>query len=170
MAVYNLFVSKEDIAYSIVVRTEGYTVPPYQARIAKGEDAIGLLEECFGESAHWCRVNPAIARIAVAGPPGNLRLEPPAGRPSFHALVGELMELGQTQGSIRKDQSATIMAGILLGSFTQLMLYTLSAGPMEDRQIAGLVRLSIEGFGPRNKADGEDSTTLHSPDNAQEKP
>ena len=147
MTVYNLFVSKENIAFAVVARNEGLGSSPFQARIAAGENALRLLEDAFLESARWCRENPTIAPIALAGPPSADRMQPPSGRPSFHGLVGEIMLLGQEQGSIRKDKSAAIMALVLLGSFAQIMLFALSGGPVEDSWITGLVGLSVEGFG-----------------------
>lgn len=157
MTVYNLFATKENVAYWIAARHEAQSIPPYQARIARGEDAIRLLEEAFVDSARWCRANPSIAPIALAGPPGETRMEPPAGRPTFHGLVAELMALGQAQGSIRLDRNATVMAVILLGSFAQVMLFALSHGQIEDSAFAGLVRLSVEGFGARRPVESSPS-------------
>ena len=147
MTVYNLFATKENIALAVVARNEDFTIPRFRHRVAGGENALRLLEEAFLESARWCRENPSIAPIALAGPPSADRMQPPSGRPSFHGLVGEIMLLGQEQGSIREDKSPAIMALVLLGSFAQIMLFALSGGPVEDSWITGLVRLSVEGFG-----------------------
>lgn len=158
MTVYNLFASKENIALAVAARNEELRIPRFQHRVAGGENALRLLEEAFLESARWCRENPSIAPIALAGPPSADRMQPPSGRPSFHGLVGEIMLLGQEQGSIRKDKSAAIMALVLLGSFAQIMLFALSGGPVEDSWITGLVRLSVEGFGVQSHPQLETGT------------
>lgn len=145
---YNLFSSKEEIAFQLVIRVEAQGVAMFRPRIEAGESALPLLGEVLASSARWCRENPSLARLALAGPEKPTGV-PPADRPSFHGLVGDLMRLGQYQGVIRADVEANGLALLLLGAYAQTMLFALAGGPLAEDAITTLLRLMIEGFGSR---------------------
>ncbi|QGM99539.1 TetR/AcrR family transcriptional regulator [Methylocystis parvus] len=148
---YNLFSSKEEIAHQLVIRVEAQGVAIYHPRIEAGESVISLLAEVFGSSARWCLANPSLARLALAGPEKPTGV-PPADRPSFHALVVDLMRLGQHQKAVRTDVDPNTMALLLLGAYAQTMLFALAGGPLREDAIPRLIQLMIEGFGPRKKS------------------
>ena len=152
MTIYNLFASKEDIAREIVARTEVESDARYRARMNAGESALRLLEDAFLESARWCLANRAIAPLALSGPREGLSMIPPAGRPSFHGLIRDMMILGQRQGALRRDTDAHALAAVLLGAFANLMLYALTGAPFEEIWVAGQLRLIVEGIGAKSEA------------------
>lgn len=143
--VYNLFSSKEEIAFQLIARVEAEDAP-HRARISAGEDSSLLLERVFLDSARWCLANPALARLALA-PAQRPGLAPPADRPSFQGLVRDILVLGQQQGRIRRDESADLMALILLGIYGQAMLSALAGGDIADADIKRIIRLVVEGIG-----------------------
>lgn len=145
--VYNLFKSKEEIAFQLIARVEAND-EVYRARMRSDEDARTLLEVVFLDSAHWCLANPAIAKIALA-PVERPTLEPPPDRPSFQRLVRDHLVLGQRQGFIRTDEDPNFMSLVLLGIYGQAMLTALAGGPFSDELIKQIVRVVIEGIGAR---------------------
>ena len=145
--VYNLFVSKDDIATQLIARVEAKDAP-YRGRMAAGEDALSLLETVLLDSAAWCLASPALARLALA-PAERPSLEPPADRPSFQKLVRDILVLGQTQGLIRKDDDPNFMALVLLGVYGQAMLSFLAGRPFAEQEIARLLRIVVQGIGVR---------------------
>src|ERR1700730_11699589 len=63
--VYNLFNSKEEIAFRLLARIEaGEGI--YRARMEANEDVFVLLDEVFLHSARWCLANTSLARLALA--------------------------------------------------------------------------------------------------------
>jgi len=145
--VYNLFGSKEEIAHQLIARVEAQD-QGYRARMAAGEDALGLLETILLDSAGWCLANPSIARLALA-PAERPRLEPPADRPSFQGLVRDVLLLGQRQAAIREDEDANFMGLVLLGVYGQAMLTALAGGPFDASDVVRLIRVVVEGIGAR---------------------
>jgi AcrR family transcriptional regulator len=145
--VYNLFSSKDDIAHQLIVRAEAHD-GPYRVRIEAGEDALALLETVFLDSASWCLGNAQLARLALA-PAQRPTLEPPSGRPSFQALVRDILVLGQAQGAIRRDEDGNFMALILLGVYAQAMLSVLAGRAFSADEIRRVVRVVVEGVGAR---------------------
>lgn len=148
--VYNLFGSKEEIAHQLIARVEAQD-QGYRARIAAGEDALGLLETILLDSAGWCLANPSIARLALA-PAERPRLEPPADRPSFQGLVRDVLLLGQRQAAIRQDEDANFMSLVLLGVYGQAMLTALAGGAFDASEVVRLIRIVVEGVGARQTA------------------
>lgn len=143
--VYNLFGSKDEIAFQLIARVEaGDEV--YRARMSADEDALALLEKVLLDSAHWCLANPSIARIALA-PAERPSLEPPRDRPSFQRLVRDHLTLGQRQGTIRNDEDPNFMSLVLLGIYGQAMLSALSGGPFREADIRQIIRIVVEGIG-----------------------
>lgn len=145
--VYNLFASKEEIAFQLIARVEANDLP-YRARIMAGEDVLALLEGVFLDSASWCLANPALAKLALA-PAERPSLEPPSDRPSFQRLVRDILVLGQKQGAIRKDDDPNFMALILLGIYGQAMLSVLAGRHFNKDEIRHLIRIVVEGIGER---------------------
>jgi TetR/AcrR family transcriptional regulator of autoinduction and epiphytic fitness len=144
--VYNLFNSKEEIAFRLLARIEaGEGI--YRARMEANEDVFVLLDEVFLHSARWCLANPSLARLALAPAKS---LEPPSDRPSFQRLVGDLLALGQAQGVIRKEEDPNFMSLVLLGIHAQAMLFALSGGPFSEDGIRHLIRIVVEGIGEQS--------------------
>jgi TetR/AcrR family transcriptional regulator, regulator of autoinduction and epiphytic fitness len=144
--VYNLFNSKEEIAFRLLARIEaGEAI--YRARMEANEDVFVLLDEVFLHSARWCVANPSLARLALAPAKS---LEPPSDRPSFQRLVGDLLALGQAQSVIRKDEDPNFMSLVLLGIYAQAMLFALAGGPFGEDGVRHLIRIVVEGIGERS--------------------
>jgi TetR/AcrR family transcriptional regulator, regulator of autoinduction and epiphytic fitness len=144
--VYNLFNSKEEIAFRLLARIEaGEAI--YRARMEANEDVFVLLDEVFLHSARWCLANPSLARLALAPAKS---LEPPSDRPSFQRLVGDLLALGQAQGVIRKEEDPNFMSLVLLGIYAQAMLFALSGGPFSEDGVRHLIRIVVEGIGEQS--------------------
>lgn len=143
--VYNLFASKDDNASQLIARVEANDAP-YRARMTAGEDALGLLEDVFLDSAGWCLANPSLAKRALA-PVSRPSFEPPAGRPSFQRLVRDILVTGQRQGVIRQDDDPDFMALILLGIYGQAMLSVLAGAQFGADTIRRILRITIEGIG-----------------------
>lgn len=144
--VYNLFNSKEEIAFQVLARIEaGEAI--YRARMAANEDVFVLLDEVFLHSARWCLANPSLARLALAPAKS---LEPPSDRPSFQRLVGDLLALGQAQGAIRKDEDPNFMSLVLLGIYAQAMLFALAGGPFSEDGVRRFIRIVVEGIGEQS--------------------
>jgi AcrR family transcriptional regulator len=144
---YNLFSSKDEIALTLIARVEA-TDAGYRARIAANEDVLPLLAAVFVDSAGWCLANPSLARLALS-PAERPSLAPPADRPTFQGLVRDILRLGQQQGVIRSDEDPDFMALLLLGIYGQAMLTALSTGSFSDGEIRRIIRLVVEGIGPR---------------------
>lgn len=149
---YNLFTSKEEIALRLIERAEAQEAG-YRARMAAGEDAVGLLELVLTDSARWCRANPSLARLALS-PATRPSREPPGGRPSFQGIVRDIVVLGQRQGVLRADEEAGFMALVLLGIYGQAMLSALADGSFAEDEIVRIVRIVVEGIGPAPRASG----------------
>lgn len=147
--VYNLFVSKDEIASQLIARVEANDAP-YRDRMEAGEDVFPLLEDVFLDSARWCLANPSLAKLALA-PAERPSLEPPSDRPSFQGLVRDLLMLGQRQGVIRRDDDPNFMALVLLGIYGQAMLTALSGGPFSQDEIKHIIRIVVEGIGERSR-------------------
>lgn len=145
--VYNLFVSKDEIASQLIARVEAND-SPYRARIGAGEDVFSLLECVFLDSAHWCLANPSLAKLALA-PAERPFPQPPPARPSFQRLVTDILVLGQQQGVIRRDDDPNFMALVLLGIYGQAMLSALSRGHFSQNEIRHIIRIVVEGIGER---------------------
>ncbi len=141
---YNLFGSKDEIALELIARVEAQDAG-YRALMAANADAIGLLERVLGDSAGWCRANPALALLAL-NPAVRPGLQPPADRPSFQGLVRDIVALGQQQGRIRADEDAGFMTLVLLGIYGQAMLSALAGGREAD-DIGRIVRIVVDGIG-----------------------
>ncbi|MBL8594813.1 MAG: TetR/AcrR family transcriptional regulator [Devosia sp.] len=144
---YNLFSSKDEIALTLIARVEAADAG-YRARIAANEDVLPLLAAVFVDSAGWCLANPSLARLALS-PAERPSLAPPADRPTFQGLVRDILRLGQQQGVIRSDEDPDFMALLLLGIYGQAMLTALSTGSFSDGEIRRIIRLVVEGIGPR---------------------
>ncbi|MFN3352593.1 MAG: TetR/AcrR family transcriptional regulator [Brevundimonas sp.] len=147
--IYNLFGSKEEIAHQLIAHAEAQD-QGYRARMAAGEDALGLLEAILLDSAGWCLANPSIARLALA-PAERPRLEPPTDRPSFQGLIRDVLRLGQRQAKIRDDEDADFMSLVLLGVYGQAMLNALAGGPFDRNDVVRLLRLVVEGVEARDR-------------------
>jgi AcrR family transcriptional regulator len=143
--VYNLFASKDEIAWQLIARVEANDAP-YRDRIMGEEDVFPLLEDVFLDSAYWCMENPSLAKLALA-PAQRPSIEPPSDRPSFQRLVRDILVLGQMQGSIRKDEAADFMALVLLGVYAQAMLSVLAGRRFSEDEIRRLIRIVVEGIG-----------------------
>ncbi|MFM2281662.1 MAG: hypothetical protein RLZZ444_3893 [Pseudomonadota bacterium] len=146
--VYNLFASKDEIAWQLIARVEAADTP-YRNRIEAGEDVLLLLESVFLDSAHWCLENPSLARLALS-PAERPSHEPPTDRPTFQALVRDILLLGQRQGVIRKDENPNFLALILLGIYGQAMLSALNNGKFAGDEIRHIIRIVVEGIGERS--------------------
>lgn len=142
---YNLFASKEDIALRLISRVEANDAV-YRNRIDAGEDALGLLDDVFQDSAGWCFANPSLARLALL-PVTRPSLDPPSGQPSFQRLVRDILVLGQQQGAIREDEDSNLMALVLLGIYGQAMLSALSGEQCSGEEIKRIIRIVVEGIG-----------------------
>jgi AcrR family transcriptional regulator len=151
--VYNLFSSKEEIAQQIIARTEADDAG-YRSRIADNERALSLLETILLDSAGWCLANPSLARLALS-PDTRPSLEPPPERPSFQRIVRDVLVLGQNQGAIRRDEDPNFMALVLLGIYGQAMLTALSVNAFNEDEMKRIVRIVVEGIGPRPQAKAE---------------
>ncbi|CAL4868541.1 hypothetical protein MMA231_02823 [Asticcacaulis sp. MM231] len=143
--VYNLFASKEDIAFQLIAQVEANN-SAYRTLIAENTDVRGLLEKVLLDSAGWCLANPSLARLALS-PLNRPTLEPPIDRPSFQKLVRDILRLGQDQGVIRRDDDANFMSLVLLGIYGQAMLTALSGSAFSDNDIHHILRLVLEGIG-----------------------
>ncbi len=144
---YNHFASKEDIAYALIAAVEA-SQAGYRARMAKGENAIDLIQHVLLQSAHWCMANPALARLALS-PASRPTRTPPGDRPSFQGLMRDLVSLGQQQSLIRSDRDADFMALVLLAVYGQAMLNILAGEPFDEARIRDLVSILVEGIGPQ---------------------
>lgn len=144
--VYNLFLSKEDVAEQVIARNEATSEPLYRGRIENGEDAVALLERILLENAEWCISNPNIATMALV-PNKRPGLAPPAGRPSFQRIVRDAIRLGQRQGRFRNDENADFMSMVLLGIYAQAMISILAGHPYDPDQIRRIIRVVVEGIG-----------------------
>lgn len=151
--VYNLFASKEDIAFRLIARIEAEPAPLYQARIAANEEALTVLEKVLLDSAGWCLANPSLAKLALA-PAERPRTEPPTDRASFQGIVRDVLSLGQRQGVIRRDEDAEFLALMLLGIYGQAMLTALATGEFSAEEIRRIIRVMVEGAGNREPFDG----------------
>jgi AcrR family transcriptional regulator len=146
--VYNLFASKEDLAFQLIARVEAAD-QGYRARMAANEDVVALLERVLLDSAGWCLANPSLARLALA-PTVRPSLEPPADRPNFQGLIRDLIILGQQQGVLRRDEDPNFMSLVLLGIYAQAMLSALAAGALDTGDIRRLLRVVVAGIGARH--------------------
>lgn len=148
--VYNLFASKEDIALALIARVEAGDAA-YRARLVAAEDACALLEAVLLDSAGWCMAHPDLARLALS-PRQRPGTHPPAGRPSFHALVRDIVALGQVQGRVRPDEDAGLLALMVLALFGQSMLSALAVGHCDPSGVRQVLRLCFQGIGPQGRA------------------
>lgn len=146
---YNHFASKEDIAYALIAAVEADQAG-YRARMARGDNAIDLIEHVLVQSAHWCIANPALARLALS-PASRPTLAPPADRPSFQGLMRDLVVLGQQQSLIRSDRDAGFMALVLLAVYGQAMLTVLSGASFSEPDIRNLVQIIVQGIGRQER-------------------
>jgi AcrR family transcriptional regulator len=146
--VYNLFASKDDIAFQLIARLEAND-GPYRDRIRANENVFSLLQTVFLDSARWCLANPSLARLALA-PAERPTLEPPADRPSFQRLVRDILVLGQQQRVIRRDEDPNFMTLLLLGVYGQAMLSAVTRMQFAEDDITQIIRLVVEGIGARH--------------------
>lgn len=143
--VYNLFGTKEDLAEACIAYAGAQAEPLYTPAIQSGMPAMDLLAKILQDSADWCMANPDLAMRALA-PRVRPSLETSDGA-SFQGIVTEVMRLGQTQGVIRKDETAGLLALVLLGLFGQAMLSSLASGHLGAGEIDRIVRIAVEGIG-----------------------
>jgi AcrR family transcriptional regulator len=150
--VYNLFASKDDIAFAIVYRASAQWEPGFRRRLDAGESARLLLRDTLFDAAGWYSEHPKIAMaILMRTLSTDTATEVPAGRASFRGLLRDILALGQRQGLIRSDHDPTPLAYIVLGLFIPTVLYALKTGkPLTTRKIDWLMQLTIEGIGARS--------------------
>jgi TetR/AcrR family transcriptional regulator of autoinduction and epiphytic fitness len=150
--VYNLFASKEDIAFAIVYRARAQWEPGFRRRLDAGESARILLRDALFDAAGWYSEHPKIAMaILMRTLSTDMATEVPAGRASFRGLLRDILTLGQRQGLVRSDHDPTPLAYIVLGLFIPTVLYALKTGkPLTAREIDWLLQLTIEGIGARS--------------------
>jgi TetR/AcrR family transcriptional regulator, regulator of autoinduction and epiphytic fitness len=152
--VYNLFDSKDEIALAIMRRASAQAEPAFRPRLLAGEEALSILKELLLSAADWYFAHPKLSKsVLLSALAGDMETGIPAGRPSFRALVRDILALGQKQGLVRADHEATLLASVILGLFLPAVLYALRAEkPLTAPQIDWLLKLAFEGIGPRNQA------------------
>lgn len=151
--VYNLFPSKEDIAFAIVHRASAQWEPVFRRRLDSGENARLLLRDALLDAARWYFEHPKIAMATLMRILStDTATEAPSGRTSFRGLLRDVLALGQKQGVIRSDHDAMPLACIVLGLFIPTMLFALKTRkPLTKNEIDWLLQLTIEGIGARSK-------------------
>lgn len=151
--VYNLFPSKEDIAFAIVHRASGQWQPPFRKRLDAGESARTLLHDALLDAAGWHSEHPNIAMATLLLTLStDTSTEAPGDRMSFRGLLRDVLALGQKQGVIRSDHDPMPLACIVLGLFIPTVLYALKTGKaLTTHEIDWLLQLTIEGIGARSK-------------------
>lgn len=151
--VYNLFASKEDIAFAILHRTNARWQPAFRRRLDAGENARLLLRDALLDAARWYFEHPKIAMATLMRALStDTATEAPSGRASFRGLLRDVLALGQKQGVIRADHDPMPLACIVLGLFIPTVLYTLKTGkPLTAREIDWLLQLTLEGIGARSE-------------------
>jgi len=148
---YNFFASKEDIALAVAQRETEVYDSAFRARIADGDEAVGMLGDLLLEIADVCCRHPKVALVSLTRLPSDAsELKAAPSGASTRGLICDILALGQVQGAIRRDQDPWHLTFVALGLFTQMMLHTLSTGGALSRnEIDWLVRLTLEGIGAR---------------------
>ena len=151
--VYNLFASKEEIAFAIIHRASAQWEPAFRRRIAAGENAGLLLRDALLDAAGWYFEHPKIAMATLMRTLStDTATEAPSGRASFRGLLRDVLALGQKQNAIRSDHDPMPLTCIVLGLFIPTVLYALKTGkPLTAHEIDWLLQLTIEGIGARSK-------------------
>lgn len=153
--VYNLFASKDDIAFAVAYRASEQWQPAFRQRLDANENARLLLRDALLDVARWYSAHPKIAMaILMHTLSSDTATEAPSGRASFRGLLRDVLALGQKQGVIRSDHDPTPLACIVLGLFIPTVLNALKTGKaLNAHEIDLLVQLTLEGIGARSKSE-----------------
>lgn len=151
--VYNLFASKEEIAFAIVHRASTQWGSAFRRRLEAGENARLLLRDALLAAARWHSEYPRIAMATLMRALStDTEMEAPNGRASFRGLLRDVLALGQKQGVIRADHDPMPLTFIVLGLFIPTVIHALQTGkPLTADQIDWLLQLTLEGIGARSE-------------------
>lgn len=151
--VYNLFSSKETIAATIVNSKVEEWDHVFRARMQDDEDGLNLIKEALLENAKICQKHPNIALSVLTKPQKTALPEDGTERKSFRVLIQDLIALCQAQGSIRRDKDTVYLMFVIMGLYTQMMLFALTSGSkITDEHIKQMLQILIEGIGIREGA------------------
>lgn len=149
--IYNLFESKQQIAALIVQQKVAEWSLDVRERMQTENDGLALLIKILFQNAEICQQYPNIA-LNVLTKPQKTALPEGDKNLSFRYLVQDLLALCQQQGIVRNDQSASYLMFMLLGIYTQMMIFAITTKmDVSKAQIEQMVRVLIEGIGGRGE-------------------
>lgn len=145
--VYNLFDSKQDIAAAIVQQKVAEWSVLFAPRIAANEHGLTLLKQALFKNAEICMEYPHIALNVMTKPQKTMLPDVDKGK-SFRLLIQDIIELCQQQGQLRADQKSTYLLFLILGIYTQMMIFAITSGnSIGEAEIAQLLQILCEGIG-----------------------
>lgn len=150
--VYYNFESKEAIAVSLANAAMAELDAQIRPRLQSGDDPEQLIHDLVRISCRWFTAHRPIARVILTAPLRDpaLAISPPADRPSFRRLAGDIIAEGQRRGMFRTDIAAAGLAQIIGGVFSQTLLVGLEHEPQDlEAWLATLVTVLFEGLRPR---------------------
>lgn len=147
--IYNLFDSKEAIASAIVQQKVAMWSDDFLVKVAAGDNGLGLLRRVLFANAEICREFPNIA-LHVLTKPQLAVLPEIEKRKSFRFLVQAILDLCQQQGLMRVDQSSTYLMFLVLGVYTQMMIFSINTKTkVNEAQIEQMLEILITGIGKK---------------------
>lgn len=147
--IYNLFDSKEAIANAIVQQKVATWSDEFLMKIATGDNGLGLLRRVLFANAKICAEYPNIA-LHVLTKPQLAVLPEIEKRKSFRYLVQAILDLCQQQGLLRADQSSTYLMFLVLGVYTQMMIFSINTKTtVSEAQIEQMLEILIAGIGKK---------------------
>jgi AcrR family transcriptional regulator len=148
---YYNFKSKDEIAVCIAERYRALGYDRLLEQQADGADAIALVEGIFRFAGAWIAENRAAAFIGTTAAIRGVGRAPD--RPGTTAVLQQLVEQGQAEGSLRKNLDAAVAARLLAALLTQAALLGPDASAAD---VAGWPRLllhaALDGLRPGTQA------------------
>lgn len=149
--IYNLFDSKESIAEIIVQQQVEKWSEKFLGRVEAGDDGVQILADALITNAETSMKYPNIA-YSVMSKPQTSSLPDGDEKKSFRYLVRSILALCQQQNSLRKDLTPTYLMFIVLGVYTQLMIFSItSKTAVSPLQIEQMLQTLIVGIGGSSK-------------------
>lgn len=150
--IYNLFDSKEAIAQAIVEQQVQEWSELFQKRIVAAENGIQILTDLLIANSKICQKYPNIAYTVLTKP--NARVLPEGDETkSFRHLVISVIKLCQKQDSLRSDLPSTYLLFMILGVYTQMMIFSItSKASVSAQQIEQMLQTLIVGIGVEVKS------------------
>lgn len=155
---YNLFSSKEEMAALLVQQKVAAWDETFRRRMDAGENGRELVVQALLKNAQVCIEFPKIAISVLTKPQKTALPETDDKHKSFRILIQDLLAHCQEQGSVRRDLAPAYLMFMVLGLFTQMMIFALTTNTkISGTHIDQMLQTLFEGIAGKHA--GEENVT-----------